>query len=111
MRVLLQRVGEAAVRVDGEVVGEIGHGLLALVGIEAGDTPADIDWLCRKIVALRIFNDDAGLMNRSVLDIGGQILAISQSISLGVSSASMPTSTSRPCPIWPTTSPPTLTAA
>ena len=66
MRVLLQRVGEAAVRVDGEVVGEIGHGLLALVGIEAGDTPADIDWLCRKIVALRIFNDDAGLMNRSV---------------------------------------------
>lgn len=78
MRVLLQRVSEAAVRVDGAVVGQIEHGLLALVGIEADDTPADIDWLCRKIVALRIFNDDAGLMNRSVQDIGGNILAISQ---------------------------------
>ena len=78
MRVLLQRVSEAAVRVDGAVVGQIGPGLLALVGIEAADTPADIDWLCRKIVALRIFNDDAGLMNRSLLDTGGNILAISQ---------------------------------
>ena len=78
MRVLLQRVSQAAVNVEGEVVGQIGQGLLALVGIEADDTPSDIDWLCRKIVALRIFNDDAGLMNRSVLDIGGQILAISQ---------------------------------
>ena len=78
MRVLLQRVSEAAVKVEGAVVGQIEHGLLALVGIEAADTPADIDWLCRKIVALRIFNDEAGLMNRSVLDIGGNILAISQ---------------------------------
>ena len=78
MRVLLQRVSQAAVNVGGEVVGQIGQGLLVLVGIEADDTPSDIDWLCRKIVALRIFNDDAGLMNRSVLDIGGQILAISQ---------------------------------
>lgn len=78
MRVLLQRVSEAAVRVDGAVVGQIGPGLLALVGIEADDTTADIDWLCRKIVALRIFNDADGLMNRSVQDIGGNILAISQ---------------------------------
>lgn len=78
MRVLLQRVSEAAVRVDGAIVGQIDAGLLALVGIEAADTPADIDWLCRKIVALRIFNDDAGLMNRSIQDIGGNILAISQ---------------------------------
>ncbi|MFO1386756.1 MAG: D-aminoacyl-tRNA deacylase [Chitinivorax sp.] len=78
MRVLLQRVSQAAVNVEGEVVGQIGQGLLALVGIEADDTPADIDWLCRKIVALRIFNDDAGKMNRSVLDIDGNILAISQ---------------------------------
>lgn len=78
MRVLLQRVSEAAVRVDGAVVGQIGPGLLALVGIEAGDTAADIDWLCRKIVALRIFNDADGLMNRSVQDSGGNILAISQ---------------------------------
>lgn len=77
MRILLQRVSEAAVRVEGEIVGQIGPGLL-LVGIEADDTPSDIDWLCRKIVALRIFNDEAGQMNRSVQDIGGQILAISQ---------------------------------
>lgn len=78
MRILLQRVSEAAVRVEGEIVGQIGPGLLVLVGIEADDTPSDIDWLCRKIVALRIFNDEAGQMNRSVQDIGGQILAISQ---------------------------------
>ena len=78
MRVLLQRVSEAAVRVDGAVVGQIGPGLLALVGIEADDTAADIDWLCRKIVALRIFNDADGLMNRSVQDSGGNILVVSQ---------------------------------
>nr|WP_269530906.1 D-aminoacyl-tRNA deacylase [Chitinimonas sp. BJYL2] len=78
MRVLLQRVSEAAVRVDGRVVGEIGAGLLLLVGAEAEDGEADIRWLAQKIAKLRVFNDDAGVMNRSVCDVGGGVLAVSQ---------------------------------
>jgi D-tyrosyl-tRNA(Tyr) deacylase len=78
MRVLVQRVSEAAVRVDGEVVGAIGAGLLLLVGIEEPDGAEDIDWLVRKLVNLRIFNDEAGVMNRSVLEGGGEVLAVSQ---------------------------------
>ncbi len=78
MRVLLQRVAEAAVSVEGDVVGRIDAGLLVLVGIGADDTRDDIDWLCRKIVALRVFNDANGQMNRSVLEAGGEILAVSQ---------------------------------
>lgn len=78
MRVLLQRVNEACVTVDGEVVGAIAGGLLLLVGVEEPDTANDIDWLVRKISQLRVFNDEAGIMNRSLLDCGGDVLAVSQ---------------------------------
>ena len=78
MRVLLQRVTHAEVRVDGEVVGAIGPGLVVLVGVAGGDTPAVAETLARKCVELRIFRDEAGLTNRSLLDVGGQVLAISQ---------------------------------
>ncbi|MTD33523.1 D-aminoacyl-tRNA deacylase [Paludibacterium denitrificans] len=78
MRVLLQRVREASVTVDGKVSGAIGPGLLLLVGVEASDGDADIEWLVRKVSQLRIFNDDAGVMNRSVLEQGGEVLAVSQ---------------------------------
>ena len=78
MRALIQRVTEASVRVDGRTVGAIGPGLLVLAGVATGDGPDDRDWLSRKIVALRIFPDDAGVMNRSVQEAGGDILAVSQ---------------------------------
>jgi D-tyrosyl-tRNA(Tyr) deacylase len=78
MRALLQRVVEARVTVEGRVAGAIGPGLLALVGVAAGDAAADADWLAQKIVHLRVFDDDAGVMNRSVRDVGGDILAVSQ---------------------------------
>lgn len=74
----MQRVREASVTVDGRVTGAVGHGLLVLVGITDGDTAEDRDWLVRKIVQLRIFADDAGVMNRSVQEAGGGILAVSQ---------------------------------
>lgn len=78
MRALIQRVREASVRVDGRVVGATGPGLLVFAAMSAADTDAERDWLARKIVALRIFDDDAGVMNRSVADTGGGILAVSQ---------------------------------
>jgi D-tyrosyl-tRNA(Tyr) deacylase len=78
MRVVIQRVQRASVTVDKAVVGEIGAGLLVLVGIEASDLEEDIDWLCKKIVNLRIFDDSEGVMNRSILESGGNILSISQ---------------------------------
>lgn len=78
MRIVLQRVAEAAVAVEGETVGRIGPGLLLLVGAEADDGEADIGWLVQKIAKLRIFGDDEGVMNRSVLDVGGEVLAVSQ---------------------------------
>jgi D-aminoacyl-tRNA deacylase len=78
MRALIQRVREAAVTVDGVGVAAIGPGLLVLAGIAADDTDDDRDWLARKIVALRIFADDAGVMNRSVVEAGGALLAVSQ---------------------------------
>lgn len=78
MRALVQRVSEASVRVDGTVTGVIGPGLLVLVGITDGDSPEDRDWLVRKLVQLRIFDDAEGVMNRSVQDIGGNVLAVSQ---------------------------------
>ena len=78
MRVLLQRVLHACVAVDGKTVSSIGPGLLVLVGIKAGDTQDDIDYLVHKIVNLRIFPDNDGVMNLSVLDCGGEILAVSQ---------------------------------
>jgi len=78
MRVVLQRVRSARVAIAGQTVGEIGPGLLLLIGIGTGDTGADGQWLAEKIVALRLFPDEAGQMNRSVLEIGGGLLAVSQ---------------------------------
>ena len=78
MRALVQRVREAAVSVDGRVVAAIGPGLLVLAGLTEGDGVDDRDWLVRKIVHLRVFDDAAGVMNRSVLETDGAILAVSQ---------------------------------
>jgi D-aminoacyl-tRNA deacylase len=78
VRALVQRVREARVSVDSSICGAIGQGLLVLAGVASDDTPEDADWLVRKIVQMRIFDDDAGVMNRSVQDIGGEILAVSQ---------------------------------
>jgi D-aminoacyl-tRNA deacylase len=78
MRAVVQRVSEASVVVDGAVVGRVDHGLLALVGAAHGDTPADADALAAKIAGLRVFPDDEGKMNRSVADVGGGVLVVSQ---------------------------------
>ena len=78
MRAVIQRVSEASVTIDADVVGRIGTGLLVLVGVEAGDTPADADWLAGKVAQMRIFADDAGKMNRSVAEVNGGLLVISQ---------------------------------
>jgi len=78
MRVVIQKVSEASVTVEEKIVSKIGAGLLVLVGIEDADTNEDIDWLSKKIVQLRIFLDDDGVMNRSVLDEGGDIIVVSQ---------------------------------
>jgi D-tyrosyl-tRNA(Tyr) deacylase len=78
MRAVIQRVAKASVKVDGQVTGSIGKGLLILVGIEDADTQEDIDWLTKKIVGLRIFDDENGVMNLSVMEIEGSILAVSQ---------------------------------
>lgn len=78
MRLVIQRVSEAVVSVDGSVVGKIGRGLMVLVGVECGDTMEDVKWLAAKTVALRVFDDEAGVMNRSVADVGGEVLAVSQ---------------------------------
>jgi D-tyrosyl-tRNA(Tyr) deacylase len=78
MIVVIQRVAEASVTIDGKVKSLIGTGLLVLVGIEEADSRDDIDWLAKKIVNLRIFPDENEVMNKSLLDIGGEILLISQ---------------------------------
>jgi D-tyrosyl-tRNA(Tyr) deacylase len=78
MRILLQRVSRAAVRVGGETIAEIGPGLLLLVGIGAGDAPGEDDRLADKVVHLRVFSDDDGKMNRSLADVGGEILVVPQ---------------------------------
>ena len=78
MRIVIQRVKEASVAVAGEVIGQIGHGMMVLVGVEEGDTDDDCRWLAAKTVALRIFDDENGVMNRSVADVGGNVLAVSQ---------------------------------
>jgi D-aminoacyl-tRNA deacylase len=78
MRAVIQRVSKASVTVDGKVTGKIGEGLLVLLGIEDADGDEDLQWLSGKIVNLRIFNDDAGVMNRSVQEEGGGILLVSQ---------------------------------
>ena len=78
MRVVIQRVSSASVTIDGDVTAQIGAGLLLLVGIEAADDASDGEWLASKIVRLRIFADENGQMNRSVADVGGEILLVSQ---------------------------------
>lgn len=78
MKAVLQRVTHASVDVDGERIGEIGQGLLILLGVVEGDTDADLSLMVRKCANMRIFADDAGVMNRSVIDIGGEVLAVSQ---------------------------------
>ena len=78
MRAVIQRVKEASVTIDNTVKSQIGTGLLVLLGIEEADSQQDIDWLTKKIVLLRVFNDENGVMNRSVLDVGGDIIVVSQ---------------------------------
>ena len=78
MRLVIQRVSRASVTVDGELKSSIGHGLMVLVGVEHGDTLEDVKWLVGKTTALRIFDDENGVMNRSVIDAGGEVLAVSQ---------------------------------
>lgn len=78
MRALIQRVSSASVTIAGQVSGEIGTGLLILLGIEDADTQEDVDWLAGKISRLRIFGDEEGLMNRSVVDVDGGLLVVSQ---------------------------------
>ena len=78
MRVVIQRVKNASVRVDEQVVGAIDHGLLLLLGITQEDSTEDIEWLCRKIVQMRIFGDENDMMNKSLLDIDGEVIVISQ---------------------------------
>ncbi len=78
MRAVIQRVSQSAVHIGGESVGATGAGFVVLLGIEAIDTSDDIEWLVGKIARLRVFSDDAGLMNRSLDDVGGEVLVISQ---------------------------------
>jgi len=78
MRVIVQRVSEASVSVDHQVVGSIKQGFLILLGIGTDDTEVDADWLLQKILDLRIFNDTEGVMNRSLIDVDGEVLLISQ---------------------------------
>ena len=78
MRLVIQRVTSASVSIDGEIVGKIAGGLLVLVGVREGDTEADMKWLAQKTVNMRIFDDENGVMNKSILEAGGEILVISQ---------------------------------
>lgn len=78
MRLVIQRVTEASVTIDGKLFSEIGNGLMVLVGVAEGDTPADVEWLAAKTAAMRIFPDENGVMNRSVIDVYGEALAVSQ---------------------------------
>ena len=78
MRLVIQRVTHASVTIEGALKSKIGSGLLILVGIEDADTNADINWLAQKVVNLRIFDDENGVMNRSVMDVDGEILIVSQ---------------------------------
>ena len=78
MRTVTQRVQHASVSIDGQTVSQIGQGLLVLVGFEAADTADDVQWMTRKLLGLRIFDDDNHVMNRSVIDVGGDVLIVSQ---------------------------------
>lgn len=78
MRVVIQRVSEASVTIEGKVSGAIGQGLMLLAGFEADDTTEDLDWMVRKVLNMRIFSDTEGLMNLSVTDVDGELLVVSQ---------------------------------
>lgn len=78
MKAVIQRVSSAQVTVEGKIVGEIGQGILVLLGVEKGDGELQADWLAEKIIGLRIFSDDAGKMNLSLQEVGGELLAVSQ---------------------------------
>lgn len=78
MRIVIQRVRHASVTIEGRVKSSIGQGLLLLLGVEESDGSDDVDWLVRKVVGLRIFDDEQGVMNRSVMDVGGEALVVSQ---------------------------------
>ena len=78
MRVVIQRVLESSVTVDGQCIGAIGPGMMVLIGVSTEDGPADLKYIAEKVLHLRIFDDENGVMNRSVLDVGGSILAVSQ---------------------------------
>ena len=78
MKTVIQRVKRASVSIGGTITSSIGKGLMVLVGIEDADDDSDVEWLCNKIVQLRIFDDNEGIMNLSVLETGGEILAVSQ---------------------------------
>ena len=78
MRVVIQRVSHASVTIEGVCKSAIKEGFMILVGIEEADTQADADWLCKKIIGLRVFDDENGVMNKSILEVGGNILVISQ---------------------------------
>lgn len=83
MRAVIQRVTQASVSVDGEIKGAIGAGFLALIGVEAGDGEADLRYIADKVPNLRVFEDEQGKMNRSLMDVGGELLAVSQFTLLG----------------------------
>ena len=78
MRTVIQRVQHCSVTIDGQLKSNIGNGMLVLVGIEDRDTQEDIEWLCKKIATLRIFDDENGVMNRSVIETGGEVMVVSQ---------------------------------
>lgn len=78
MRVVIQRVSHASVTIEGVCKSAIKEGFMILVGIEEADTQEDADWLCKKIIGLRVFDDENGVMNKSILEVGGNILVISQ---------------------------------
>ena len=78
MRTVIQRVQRASVTVNGSTVSSIGQGLLLLLGVEAADTEEDVQWLSRKVLGLRIFDDEEGVMNRNIQDVGGDIIVVSQ---------------------------------
>jgi D-tyrosyl-tRNA(Tyr) deacylase len=78
MRIVIQRVKRASVTVNGSVISNIGEGLLLLLGIEDADTEEDIQWLSRKVLGLRVFDDEEGVMNRSIMDINGEVIVVSQ---------------------------------
>lgn len=78
MRVVIQRVTEASVTINGKIKSAIQHGFMILLGIEESDNQEDIEWLCKKITALRVFDDEQGVMNKSIMDVNGEILLVSQ---------------------------------